>query len=514
MSIASSWSSTQLASQLIMPRLNTDSFFTDSVYRKSIEDLVLMGIGGFCIFDGNTETALQMTELLQAIAPIPLIFSSDFEYGLPMRLTEGTSFPHAMAIGRTNEPSNAYLIGQAIAKEALSVGVNWNFAPVCDINSNKLNPIINIRSYGETPEIVSRFSAEFIKGTQEKSVAACAKHFPGHGDTETDSHLALPVLKKTIQELSQLELKPFHNAVQNGVWSVMIGHLALPAIDDSHKPASLSSSIINILRQDLNFEGLIVTDALDMKAVIDNYPIDEIAYMALNAGNDIALMPLNPIDSIKFMADKIDSDNNLKRKLENSAERFYNLKRKCGLIPQFAKPHLHNQIFSDHLSKALKIAHKSVVLDGNINLLPIPNDVKIAVYAILQTDHDLQSGNRFFTMLAQAVENDCDFAFIDSSIIDEHIQGFLDGTEEAELIIFAVFIKSVSFIGSVQLEENLRNAITKLSAGKKTIIVLFGNPYLSEALKYDLLISTFSDSFASLAASVIYLSDRNDALNY
>jgi len=166
------------------------------------------------------------------------------------------------------------------------------------------------------------------------------------------------------------------------------------------------------------------------------------------------------------------------------------------------------------LSKALKIAHKSVVLDGNINLLPIPNDVKIAVYAILQTDHDLQSGNRFFTMLAQAVENDCDFAFIDSSIIDEHIQGFLDGTEEAELIIFAVFIKSVSFIGSVQLEENLRNAITKLSAGKKTIIVLFGNPYLSEALKYDLLISTFSDSFASLAASVIYLSDRNDALNY
>lgn len=514
MGIASIWSNEKLAYQLIIARLSTDKYFEDSNYRLQIEDLVIKGIGGFCIFDGNTESVPKMTQQLQAIAEIPLIFSADFENGLSMRLTEGTAFPHAMAVGHSSNPENSYKIGAAVAKESLSIGVNWNLAPVCDINSNIDNPIINIRSYGEVSKIVSDNISQFIIGSQSKKVVSCAKHFPGHGDTSTDSHLSLPVIDKSIEELYNNELIPFIKAIEVGVWSIMIGHLHIKAIDENPIPASLSVNAINFLRNELNYKGLILTDALDMKSITNFVEADKASYMALKAGNDIALVPEDATKSAEYLVTQINNDSNFRLQLEVSAEKLYNLKRKCGLIPQFALINNETQIFNEHLKLALKIGYDAIKIEGDTSIIPIKDKLNFASFAILQKDKDLQAANRFFTMLTQAIENDCDLGFIDKDISDEDIDGYIDGIKDAELIIFPIFIKSHSYHGSVGINDNLKNAIEKLSKDKKRIIILFGSPYIKSELNYDLLISTYSDSFASLAAAVIYLSGRSEALNY
>lgn len=514
MGISSGWSNEKLAYQLIIARLSTESYFEDENYKNDIINLVRNGIGGFCIFDGNTENVQQMTEQLQAIAQIPLIFSADFEYGLPMRLSEGTSFPHSMAIGKSNNPENSFKIGESIAKECKSIGVQWNLAPVCDINSNPDNPIINIRSYGEDSNSVSDNAIQFILGTQKQKIVACAKHFPGHGDTSSDSHLSLPIIDKSLQELYNNELIPFIKAVENGVWSIMIAHLHIKAMDSEVIPASLSKNVVNFLKNDLNYGGIILTDALDMRSVTNFVDASKAALIALKAGNDLALVPVDANNSAKEIIDELAKNNDLRLQLEQSAEKLYNLKRKCGLIPQFANLTPNTQIFNEHLKIALKIAYQAIEIEGDKGLLPVKENVNFASFAILQKDTDLQSANRFFTMLAQALENDCDFGFIDRDITDEDINGFVEGTKDAELIIFPIFIKSHSYHGSVGINENLKNAIKKLSQNKKSIIILFGSPYIKKELEYDLLISTFSDSFASLAASVIYISGRVENLNY
>ncbi len=514
MGISSSWSNQKLAYQLIVARLSTDSYFEDLEYQNSIKELVKNGIGGFCIFDGNTETVPRMTEQLQAIAQIPLIFSADFENGLSMRLTEGTAFPHAMAVGKSNNPDNSFKIGAAIAKESLSIGVHWNLAPVCDINSNPDNPIINIRSFGEDSETVSNNIAQFIIGTQKGKVVACAKHFPGHGDTSSDSHLLLPTIDKSIDELYANELKPFIKAIENNVWSIMIGHLHIKQLDNEPIPASLSSNVIDFLKNELNYSGLVLTDALDMNSITNFVDSAEASYFALKAGNDIALVPVDAELSAQFIIKMLEEDSNFRLQLEKSAEKFYNLKRKCGLIPQFGILDKTTQIFNEHLKLALRVGYDAINVEGYQNIIPINEEISFASFAILQKDTDLQSANRFFTMLSQALENDCDFGFIDKDITEEHVDGLVAGIETAELVIFPIFIKSHSYHGSVGINENLKNAINRLSKNKKRIIILFGSPYLKKELEYDLLISTYSDSFASLAAAVIYLSGRVEALNY
>lgn len=514
MGFSSGWTTEQVAAQLVIGRLNTTTYFEDVDYKNSIIDLVKMGIGGFCIFEGDTAKVPQMIEQLQSYSHIPLIFASDFEYGLPMRLSEGTSFPHAMAIGQSSNPENSFKIGEAIAKEALSIGVNWNLAPVCDINSNRDNPIINIRSFAEDANTVSEFAKQYMLGTQKQKVVASAKHFPGHGDTSIDSHIELPTISKTEEELERNELIPFVELINNGVWSIMMSHIYMKCFDDEKIPASLSKNVINYLRQRLNFKGIIITDALEMNAIIDNYGADDVALKALTAGCDVALMPLDAAKSIDKIAEAIQSNIELRAKLELSVEKLYNLKRKCGLIPQFAKLDSNSRIFNEHLKLALRIAYDSTKIAGDTSIIPLDEKQNFASIAVLQKDTDLQAANRFFTMLAQATENDCDFAFIDRNITVEDIAGLKEGISEANTILIPVFYKSHSGYGQIKLEQSIIDALGELSEKKKKIVILFGSPYIEESLDYDMLISTFSDSFASLASVVIYLTDRKDALNF
>jgi len=512
MSNAAQWTAGQKAAQCVFPRLDTEKYIEDSNYKVLINRLVDMNIGGFCIFGGNPEQVEQMIHTLQARANTPLLMSADFENGLQMRLTEGTDFPHALGLGHLSYES-VFKVAQAIAKEASGIGIRWNLAPVADVNTNPDNPVINIRSFGDNPDEVAQHVKSYIEGTQVEKVLACAKHFPGHGDTSKDSHLELPVLEHPYDRLSYIEFEPFREAIATNVASIMLGHLAVPSIDSTGIPASLSSKVVDILREELNFRGLIVTDALDMKAISDRYSSEEATYLAIEAGNNIALMPENPEIAINYVADIAEKNPEFHEILDISARKVLLYKRKFGLIPQYQILEEGKNLFINHSKMALKYAYEIIEKSGDTSLIPIAENVNFAGFAFVEIDREFRSASRFFTMLAQASENDCDFAYINTNIGDDELEEMRKGVIDADFVIFSLFYRGISIDERDDKMIAINDIMDKIAGDKKRIIILFGNPYIKNYLKSDLIVLAFSDSFSSLAASVVMLSGREDALN-
>ncbi|MBI5076326.1 MAG: hypothetical protein HZB62_14325 [Nitrospirae bacterium] len=291
--------------QFMIPRLNGEEIRKNfSRYRA----LVRKGIAGFIIFGGDLQTVRTYVRRLQEEAELPLIISSDLERGLGQQLKGGTLFPPAMALGAAYKKLSAISYqrsaggGQrsainllrrsfkAVAVEAKYVGINTIFAPVLDINTNPKNPIIAVRAFGEDPAVVSLLGTEMIKALQGSGIAACGKHFPGHGDTSVDSHIRLPVLRQDMKRLRRYELKPFAAAIEAGVRMIMLGHLSVPALDASGTPVSFSKNAVQFLRREMRYDGLLVTDALNMGG-IGNFSEEEASFRALEAGVDILLHP-------------------------------------------------------------------------------------------------------------------------------------------------------------------------------------------------------------------------------
>jgi len=502
------WSSLKLAAQCVFPRLNIDDYYQSEEYSKEIDHLVHLGVGGFCVFGGNTITATQLISKLQSLAEVPMLFCADFEFGLPMRLEDGTAFPQAMAVGKANDLLLTRKIARSIAKEAKEIGVHWNLAPVCDINSNPKNPIINVRAFGEDAKTVALHTAEFIKGTAEEKVLSSAKHFPGHGAPDTDSHLQLPVLNLSEDELFTNELLPFINAIEENVSSVMIGHLFVPQLDAEY-PASLSHFIINdLLRSKLGFYGLILTDALDMYSITDNYSSSEAALLSILAGADIALLPKSPLKAINAIEEKIKEDANFKIKVSESVYRIERAKRFCELIPGFAKMDAKPSTHTEHLQTALKAAYKAIDVNCSEGILPINEDKQFAAFAFLSREEDLQAASRFFTMLAQATENDCDMGYFDNTINDDDIENYKSNITDAAYLVFAVFVRSRAYTASIEINGQINEVVEKLSDGRQNIVVLFGSPYIDISFAGKNIIYAYSDSFPSLAAAIMKLTGR------
>src|SRR6266513_129193 len=276
-----------------------------AAYRQIMHDVTDLHVGGFInitqgsplgIVKSQAYPTAVLNNQLQAKSKLPLLVGADFELGTAMRLDEGTSFPTAMAVAAAGNPKDAYAIGKITAIEANAVGIHWVYAPDADVNNNPGNPIINTRSFGEDPERVAQFVTEFVRGVQENGGAATAKHFPGHGDTAADSHIDLPVIRADRARLDQLELVPFRAAIAMQVDSIMTGHLNVPALEpDPNTPATLSHSILSdLLRKQLGYQGLIVTDAMDMGGITVRYAPGEAAVRAVVAGADALLMPPVP----------------------------------------------------------------------------------------------------------------------------------------------------------------------------------------------------------------------------
>ncbi len=356
----------QKIGQLISVGINATFLNQDSdafrVLKRQVEE---NHIGGIILFRGSVYESVFLVNRMQQLAHYPLLISADLEAGAGMRFDDTVNFPWNMAVGATGNPDLARRQGEVTAREARALGVQQVFAPVVDVNNNAANPVINVRSYGEDPADVARFAAAFTEGAQSAGVIATAKHFPGHGDTAVDSHRGLPEINVGRERLNTVELVPFRAAIDAGIGSVMVAHVGLPQIDPTSVkplprekrigpidtdeageiiaesaaiPATVSPVIGKILRNDLKFGGMIVTDALSMSGLTIYFNQDEAAVRALEAGADMLLKPADPDAAFRGVREAVRSGRLTEKRIEESARRLLAAKYDLGLVKQRLTP--------------------------------------------------------------------------------------------------------------------------------------------------------------------------------
>lgn len=292
-SVYNSMSETQRIGQLFMVAAYSGG---ENANKEAIEKLLkARQIGGVIFMQGTGEAQAKLTNQWQEMSPVKLLIGIDAEWGLGMRLTGVKNYPRQMMIGATRDTALMYEMGAAVAAQCKRLGVHIDFAPVVDVNNNPKNPVINSRSFGDEKEWVARLGIAYMKGLQDNNVMACAKHFPGHGDVSVDSHLDLPVIKKTKSQLYETEFYPFNQLIAAGVKSVMIAHLSVPDLDNTaNTPSTLSHKIVtDLLKHEMGFKGLVFTDALNMKGLTKYFPDGETDLKAFLAGNDVLLFSQN-----------------------------------------------------------------------------------------------------------------------------------------------------------------------------------------------------------------------------
>ncbi len=282
----------------------------DIEHKNTLKELInTEKIGGLIFFQGDPSSQMDLTNYYQGISQTPLWLGMDIEWGLSMRLSNSIHYPYQMTLGAMDDDSLVYEMGAQIAHQMKRMGVHVSFSPVLDVNNNPNNPVINYRSFGENRDNVSEKGLMYIKGLQDNGVLACAKHFPGHGDTDMDSHLALPTVNHNRSRLDSIELFPFKNAINQGVGSVMVAHLHIPVLDNrENRATTLSSAAVNtLLKKQMNFKGLSFTDALNMKGVSKYFKPGEVDLEALKAGNDVLLFPEDVPQAIKKIMEAIEN---------------------------------------------------------------------------------------------------------------------------------------------------------------------------------------------------------------
>jgi len=403
-----------------------------------------------------------------------------------MRLEEGTSFPHAMAVAATGLPQDAYEVGRITAQEARAAGIHWIFAPDADVNSNSANPIINTRSFGEDPHRVASFAAAFTRGVEENGALATAKHFPGHGDTSTDSHLDLPRADADRKRLDEVELVPFRAAIVAGVSAVMTGHLSVPALESNlNLPATLSHEILTgLLRKKMRFNGLIVTDALDMGAVAARFSPGEVAVRAILAGADVLLIPPSPDAALSALVEAVESGRLLVTRVDASVKRILEAKAKLGLHTEYL---VDETAIGGHFGKrefaatSQRIADQGVTLLRNLEiLLPLDSTRPLRVLLVaIAGDSDPAP--------AEALERDLR-ARVDSLHVVRIDTRFspaalahIPATETYDITIAALLVRVADRKGSVSLPpEQIEIVESLMKIPKPVIVACFGSPYIIE----------------------------------
>jgi beta-glucosidase-like glycosyl hydrolase len=473
--------------QLIIARLDgSDITRKFDYYRK----LTCKGIGGFIIFGGRLKEVRDGIRELQREADIPLFISSDLERGLGQHIEGGTLFPPAMAFAKAVDYRNKddiRLLRDAIdimALEAKAVGINIIFAPVVDVNTNPQNPIICTRAFSDNPRSVAWFGREFIQGIQKHGLIACAKHFPGHGDTTKDSHRELPVVKADMTRLRRVELYPFKEVINAGVRMVMAGHLKVNAIDPKY-PASLSEKTLKgFLRKKMGFDGLITTDAMNMEAVskIAGGSCAKACLMALNAGADILLHPDNPDEVIDYLSSQ---PAKMMPEVERALERI--LKVKQNLINSKSKPlsirsigsKPNHNIVGELIRKSLGKVKNGISLEEELAILIIDDD-------------NAQSGKTFLRKIKSRFRK-VKIIYVDNKSKPD-TQSILNAIKGRTLMA-AVFSKVSAWKGRSGISNELKALLKKVvKASSRSIIAGFCSPYILQEIKADEVINAYSDS--------------------
>jgi beta-N-acetylhexosaminidase len=433
-----------------------------------------------------------------------------------MRFDDTVNFPWNMAVGATGNPDYARRQGEITAREARALGVQQIFAPVVDVNNNAANPVINVRSYGEDPAEVARFAAAFTEGAQAAGVIATAKHFPGHGDTAVDSHRGLPEINVSRNRLNTVEFVPFKAAVNAGVGAVMVGHIALPQIDstaikplprdlkskptdtdeageivaeNATMPATMSPVMGHILRNDLDFPGMIVTDALSMSGLTIYFTQEEAAVRALEAGADMLLKPADVDAAFRGVRDAVKSGRITEARVEESARRIMTAKYDLGLVDQRLTPidSIDRVVGSkDVLALATEIAEHAVTLvrdeDKLVPLKNLKSDTKIFNLAVTNGDDRLWVANTFVAELDRRGVK-VETIVLDDRSSDKEVQQAIAEASAADVVLASLYGRvRTGQARSVGLPEPGARALSSLIAAKKPIVgISFGNPYLLQS---------------------------------
>ncbi len=482
--------------QLLFTTYHGELTPTDSTtYAKIVHDVVDLHCGGFINVTHITPMGIEKSQAyatavlnnqLQSKAKLPLLIGADFERGTGMRLDDGTSFPTAMALAAADTPADAYTMGKITALEARAVGIQWIYAPVSDVNNNPGNPIINTRSFGEDPHKVAEFVSQFVRGVEENGGLATAKHFPGHGDTAADSHIDLPVIPANRERLESLELVPFRAAIAAGTGSIMTGHLAVPALEpDINTPATLSHNILTgVLRDELHFQGLVVTDAMDMGGITVRYAPGEAAVRAVLAGADALLMPPVPDAAFEGLQNAVRSGLISIERLDASVRRILEAKAMLGIDKtRIVDINAINQKLGSVAwqSEAQNISDRGItLLRDTPHALPIdgtkPNRaLLLAFYADPEPypgeDLERELKSRFDSVTTLRA----DTRFINAGTLK------LPDPSTYDTAILALFVRVSDRKGNVDVPAEQAAVADQLyKTGKPVITLGFGSPYLIE----------------------------------
>ncbi len=497
--------------QLVFERADGGYLSSDDERWQYYERLVKeRKIGGFVFFQGDVYEYVVQINRLQAMSDIPLLIAADFEFGTAMRVRRATLFPRAMLVGATRNPAYAYEMGRVTAKEARALGVHQDYAPVVDVNNNPMNPVINTRSFGEDPQLVSEMSAAFVRGLQEGGVIATAKHFPGHGDTDVDSHLDMPVLPFQKSRLDSLELVGFRRAVDAGVMSMMIAHLSVPAYDTTKGlPATLSRPIItDLLQNQLGFKGLIVTDAMTMQGVTKAYSTADAAVRTIKAGTDLVLLPPDMDVAIDAIVGAVGRKEISEERINASVRKVLAFKESLGITEnRFADPNAVASVVGsvEHRRLAKQIARDGITVVKNDNsVLPMQknNQKKIVGIAFGDTE-DPTTGAYFRSLVRSRVQRYEDLR-VDQRSNKIEYDSILTRAATGDLLLVHMYVqtRSAQMTGFFQPQQvEFLNNLLKLK--RPTVVVSFGNPYLLTAFPtVDAYIAGYSQADVVVEAAV------------
>jgi beta-N-acetylhexosaminidase len=460
--------------------------FVHLVEQEQVGGLILVNVSnGRTTAKADPLEAASFINRMQRLAKIPLMVSGDFERGASMRVDATTPFPHAMAFTASRDPEEARIEGEITAREARALGVQWLFFPDADVNNNPDNPIINIRSYGENPADVSSFVSAFIAGAHsvpDARVLTTAKHFPGHGDTDTDTHLNLATIHGDKQRLEQVELTPFRAAIQSGTDAVMTAHIAVPALDDPGLPATLSPKIMTgVLRDELGFKGIIVTDALEMGGIAKGYSAGEAAVLALEAGADVLLMPADAEAAIDGVAAAVKSGHIKPARIDESVMRILTAKAHVGLATKrlVDLEEIHSVVNSTESNAAAQqISDRSVTLVRNTgDVVPLKAPATTAFFILAEGRTSLE-GDAFGAEIRKrsAAAN---VILVDPTMSDADLNAAVQRASSATQYVVAAFASVAAYRGSVALGGGFPALVQNLVATKKPVaLIALGNPYL------------------------------------
>ena len=502
-SVLASLTLREKAAQMVWPTVYGDYSPSDSPQWETLRRLIQEErVGGFTVSVGSPVEIAVKLDAMQRASRVPLLVGADFEFGAGYRARGGwflpngidlggaVVFPPQMALGATGDTALAYEQGRVTAVEGRALGVHVAYAPILDVNYNPSNPVIKTRSYGEDPALAARLGAAFVRGLQDHGMIATGKHFPGHGDTEVNSHLALPVVGVTRARLDTVELVPFRASVAAGVGAIMTFHGSMPALDSTGAPGTLSHRVLSdLLRGELDFEGVVISDAMDMRGVLDKYGAVEAAIRAVEAGTDVLIQPVDARQTIDAIVQGVSTGRYDEARIDASVRRLLEAKRRVGLDRRRSMP-IDSVKFvvgdSNHVAVARTVAERSITLvRDSLKQLPLsklPRSRRVLSITLARRN-DLAAGTGFDAELRRH------FSTVRSELVNADApanaewERLLRVAASSDVVIVSSYVSHAWNAASAAAPQEFASFVKALvRARRKPIVVSLGNPYLLQQI--------------------------------